>query len=54
MMGGGFGGCTLNLVKSEFLEEFKNQIKSSYQSAFALEPEFIKVTISDGAMIIAN
>ncbi len=54
MMGGGFGGCTLNLVKSEFLEEFKNQIKSSYQSAFALEPEFIEVTISDGAMIIAN
>jgi galactokinase len=54
MMGGGFGGCTLNLVKIDFLEEFKKQMKSSYQSAFALEPEFIEVALSDGAMIIAH
>jgi galactokinase len=54
MMGGGFGGCTLNLVKTEFLEVFKNQIKSSYQAAFELEPELIEVALSDGAMIIAD
>ncbi|REG78246.1 galactokinase [Algoriphagus antarcticus] len=54
MMGGGFGGCTLNLVKIDFLEEFKKQIKSSYQSAFALEPEFIEVALSDGASIIPS
>jgi galactokinase len=54
MMGGGFGGCTLNLVKTEFLGVFKNQIKSSYQAVFELEPEFIEVALSDGAVIIAD
>ncbi len=54
MMGGGFGGCTLNLVKSDFLEEFKKQMKSGYQLEFDLEPEFIEVALSDGATIIAN
>jgi galactokinase len=54
MMGGGFGGCTLNLVKSDFLEEFKKQMKLSYQSAFGLESEFIEVALSDGAMTITD
>jgi len=54
MMGGGFGGCTLNLVKSDFLEEFKKLIQSSYQITFQLEPEFIEVTLADGAGIQAN
>jgi galactokinase len=54
MMGGGFGGCTLNLVKIEFLEAFKKQMKWSYHSSFELEPEFIEVALSDGAMMVAD
>jgi galactokinase len=52
MMGGGFGGCTLNLVKSEFLEDFKTQLSSRYQSTFHIKPDFIQVELSDGAAIV--
>lgn len=52
MMGGGFGGCTLNLVDKEFLVEFKNQIQNSYQKAFGIIPDFIEVELSDGASVI--
>jgi galactokinase len=54
MMGGGFGGCTLNLVKTEFLEDFKKLILESYQAAFQIEPDFIAVTLSDGASVISS
>jgi len=49
MMGGGFGGCTLNLVKEDLFEDFKNQIQKTYQSEFRLRPDFIKVKLSEGA-----
>jgi galactokinase len=52
MMGGGFGGCTLNVVKSEFLDDFKKLILESYQAAFQIEPDFIQVTLTDGASVI--
>ena len=52
MMGGGFGGCTLNLIKKEFLNEFKNQIRKSYEKEFGIIPDFIEVDLSDGASII--
>lgn len=54
MMGGGFGGCTLNLVDKEFLVEFKNQIQNSYQKAFGIIPDFIEVELSDGASVISS
>jgi len=50
MMGGGFGGCTLNLVKSDYLGAFKNEIQKGYKASFDLEAEFIEVVLSDGAM----
>lgn len=54
MMGGGFGGCTLNLVKNEYLEAFKKQLKLSYQTTFEIEPAFIEVALSAGARIIED
>jgi galactokinase len=54
MMGGGFGGCTLNLMKTQFLEDFKKLILESYQAAFQIEPDFIAVTLSDGASVISS
>lgn len=49
MMGGGFGGCTLNLVHLEFVEDFKSKIYQAYQSEFDQSPEFYLVKIENGA-----
>lgn len=52
MMGGGFGGCTINLVKNSELDLFKSQISDSYKAHFGITPDFIPVSISSGAQLI--
>lgn len=47
--GGGFGGCTVSLVASDKIEDFKNALSTSYQDAYDKFPEFYIVEISDGA-----
>ena len=49
MMGGGFGGCLLSLVKREESHRFKDQIQSAYEKAYQLTPAFIDVVIGEGA-----
>jgi galactokinase len=49
MMGGGFGGCTINLVKSSAAKEFKEKISVAFKAAFGKSPEFYDVQIDDGA-----
>jgi galactokinase len=39
MTGGGFGGCTINLVDSRFTEEFRKNIARAYEDAAKLTPE---------------
>jgi len=39
MTGGGFGGCTINLVKAEHTEEFKSALATSYEKATGVAPE---------------
>ncbi len=53
MMGGGFGGCTINLVKTDFLKEFEAKINQAYFEKFGIHPEFIPVKIGDGARLIS-
>jgi galactokinase len=48
MMGGGFGGCTINLVKNEFINEFKQIVSSSYKTPEGKQPEIIECVIGDG------
>jgi galactokinase len=38
MMGGGFGGCTINLVKENHIDEFCKVIHNSYFNKFSIEP----------------
>lgn len=52
MMGGGFGGCTINVVKNSEIESFQTQIAESYSIQFGITPEFIPVRISEGAKLI--
>jgi galactokinase len=52
MMGGGFGGCTINLVKNSELNAFKSQICCAYSAQFEITCEFIPVKISSGAQLV--
>ncbi|KAB2871705.1 MAG: galactokinase [Bacteroidales bacterium] len=49
MMGGGFGGCTLNLVKKMRAGEFKAKIEIAYIQKYGKKPAFYEVTIDKGA-----
>ncbi len=39
MTGGGFGGCTVNLVHEDFVDEFRSAITSRYEAATGVRPE---------------
>lgn len=49
MTGGGFGGCTVSLVKEEAIEQFKKQVGENYERITGIKPEFYVAEISDGA-----
>ena len=40
MTGGGFGGCTVSLVKDEAIELFKKQVGENYERITGIKPEF--------------
>lgn len=52
MMGGGFGGCTINLIANSELKNFQDVIYSAYKNKFDIEADFIPVALSDGARIL--
>lgn len=49
IMGGGFGGCTINLVKDELLDKFVETAKVRFKEKYGHEPKVYPVVISDGA-----
>ena len=49
IMGGGFGGCTINLVKDELYDHFIEVAKQKFAAKYGHEPRVIDVVISDGA-----
>ena len=49
VMGGGFGGCTINLVKDELYDQFITTAKAKFAAKFGHEPKVYEVVISDGA-----
>lgn len=52
VMGGGFGGCTINLVEKDFIEPLINEIKPAYEKSFHLPLTSILVNPSQGASVI--
>ncbi|WP_282780898.1 galactokinase [Phaeodactylibacter xiamenensis] len=52
MMGGGFGGCTLNLVKKSAKEDFLKYAKKEYYRAFSVQAEHYELEIVDGTDIV--
>jgi len=49
MTGGGFGGCTVNLVREESAEDFAKQIAGRYRQATGIDPQVYLCTAEDGA-----
>jgi galactokinase len=49
VMGGGFGGCTINLVKDEWYDAFIRTAKEKYHAKYGKEPKVYDVVISNGA-----
>ena len=49
IMGGGFGGCTINLVKDELYDNFIATAKAKFNEKYGHEPVVYPVIISDGA-----
>ena len=49
IMGGGFGGCTINLISDELVNNFKKVVKEKFKAKYGKEPIIIDVVIGDGA-----
>ncbi len=49
MMGGGFGGCTINLVKRENIEAFKRIVLDNYKKEFNIVAKIYEIEITNGA-----
>ena len=49
IMGGGFGGCTINLVREEVYDRFVKEVQERYKERFGRECKVIPFVIGDGA-----
>jgi galactokinase len=47
-MGGGFGGCTINIIKNEDVNAFSDLVISEYVKKFGKAPTFITAETTDG------
>lgn len=54
MMGGGFGGCTINLVKKGHEDDIKKKIEALYNDKFQIELKYYDVKIANGTTIYNN
>ena len=51
--GGGFGGCTVNVVKTEVVDGFVAQVKAEYERATGIKADCFVSSPSDGALALA-
>lgn len=52
MIGGGFGGCTLNLIKKEAVDVVTHEIAVAYKNKFKIKPKIIPVNLSSGTTLL--
>jgi galactokinase len=48
MMGGGFGGCTINLVRSDYVESFKLTVREAYEQSTGMKPDIYICSAAEG------
>ena len=49
IMGGGFGGCTINLVRNDLYDAFTKRAVEAFEKRFGITPKIIDVVIGDGS-----
>jgi galactokinase len=52
MTGGGFGGCTINLVRADRVAAFKQEVSNGYERATGITPETYSSLTADGAGLV--
>ncbi len=52
MTGAGFGGCTVSIVKDEFIDDFKKQVGEAYRTKIGYDADFYVVEIGDGPVVL--
>ena len=53
MMGGGFGGCTINIIKKTAVEEITKELSAKYNQAMHKELSYYITSIEDGTYLVA-
>ena len=53
MMGGGFGGCTINIVKNEEIDALISEVSALYEKEFGLSLDAYVVETADGSTLIS-
>jgi galactokinase len=48
MMGGGFGGCTINIVHASLVKSLVEEVREDYLKEFNIELKVYDIKISDG------
>lgn len=54
IMGGGFGGCTINLVPKKIHDKFIKEVTERFNEKYGHEPKIYDVVISDGARKVSE
>ena len=54
MMGGGFGGCTINIVKKDYIKDYTKEVTEAYLKEFNKECSPYFVSLSEGTHLINN
>lgn len=54
MMGGGFGGCTINIVHKDSIENFISYIQQAYLEQFSISSEAYVMQMEEGAGIVSD
>ncbi|MCH6200274.1 galactokinase [Aquiflexum sp. LQ15W] len=52
MMGGGFGGCTINIVEKAKVKTLKENIQPAFEAQFNVTPKFYEVSLEDGTGLL--
>jgi galactokinase len=53
MTGGGFGGCTIALVRSDCVEAFQRMVGGGYERSTDCKPEIYICSAADGVGLVA-
>lgn len=53
MMGGGFGGCTINIVQADAVDTFTQKIQSAFNGLFKKTPEVYVTQIEEGTNVLS-